>query len=107
MVNTKLYDEFIDVLNSKEIRSCFSQELIHFYSDYDEAMNSGHKVTSDGYWLWDDICDVEDDFSQMYAQLDDDSFVNLQDYWEAFMDDTEEGFKSCIENMRNEFKDRG
>lgn len=86
-LRTLLYDHFNDVLNRKVVKSCFSDELVKFYNTREEAINAlkDYKVTSDGYWLFDDIANAEDDYSQMYMELKNDGVMNCQNYFNTYI----------------------
>lgn len=112
-LRTLLFNHFNDVLNKKVVKSCFSGKLVTFYNTRDEAINAlkDDKVTSDGYWLFDDIENVEDDYSQMFIELKNGKIRNCQDYFNAYIyDDSntdENNLARLINNIIDIAKDRG
>ena len=72
---------WLDMAATKEIRSCFSAELVTFVDDLSKIAPEDRGAYSDGQQLVDRDIGAEGGIDEMYCVLQDGSTVNLEDFY--------------------------
>ena len=96
-------NELIEILNKKKIYSRFSGKIVNFLESFDECLEKGEGVWSDGLNMIDFYDNAEDDIQQMICKYKCGRWYVMEDFYSSHhaFDDGEKFLKDIDRLIAN------